>query len=98
MPLHSTMIACLSLFLLAFVILSFLTTFTFLFDFVINFCKSSFFVVVGIFFAFYLSTFDVPLLPYFIHNVLWGACNFLAFLAHLSYSDDSPVFLSTRVY
>ncbi len=92
------MIACSSLFLLAFVILSFPTTFSFLFDFVIDFCKTGFFAIVGIFFAFFLSTFDASLLPYFVHSVLRGACNFLTFLAHLNYSDDSPIFLSTKAY
>ncbi len=94
MLLNSTEVACLSLFLLA--IISFPTTFSFLFDIVIVFSQICFFFIVIL--AFLLPTFDASLFPHFVHNVLCSACNSLTFLAHLSYSNDRPVFLSAKVY
>jgi hypothetical protein len=54
------------------------------------------FSIVGILFAFLLSTFDLPLSLQLVHNVFCGAHNFLALLAHLSYRDHSSVFLSAE--
>ena len=96
MSLHSAVIACASLFLLAFVVLFFQTIFSFKLDFLINFQQSGLFFIVGILFAFLLSTFDLPLLPHLVHNVLHGARDLLALLAHLSYSDHNPIFFPPR--
>ena len=96
MPLHSAVVACASLFLLAFVALIFQTILSFELAFLINFRQSSFLFIVGILFAFLLSTFDSPLFPHLVHNVFRGARNLLALLAHLGYRDHSSIFLSTE--
>jgi hypothetical protein len=96
MSLHSAVIVCAGLFFLAFVFPFFQTIFSFRLDFFVNFRQSDLFFIIGILFAFLLSTFDSPLFPHLVHNVFRGARNLLALLAHLSYHDHSSIFLSAE--
>jgi len=67
------------------------------FGFGISLCKRRFFLVVGILLPTFFPTFYSPLLPHFVHNVLWCACDSFGLLAHLRNCDHGPIFFASKI-